>query len=413
VETVKLLGKNITLRSLYPEDTSCVEKTIIDGGSAGSVVTFAGTEDRNCVLSGFSISHGRAQNGGGICGNGTTATITNNTIFDNHTVWDGGLGGGIYDCDGLIQNNLLEHNFSAGGAALSNCDGQIINCTIIGHSKSAVVECHGVIMNCIIWRNNKTQNPGYGEQIANCSTPSYSVVQGWSGGGVGVLDIDPVFVKPGRWYYTTGPRGMPLWESSDTYYHLRSKAGRWDPNSGNWVQDDVTSPCIDAGDQMSPIGLERFPNGGTVNMGAYGGTTEASKSWFGKPVCETIVAGDINGDCRIDYADLMFMTRRWLTDSTAPLPAPVTNLAPADEAMDVETPVVLTWEPSAGADSYDVYFGRPMSFQTNQVQCSFITEDLKTNRKYWWRIDAVNVHGKTIGERWEFTAGTEAVGTPR
>ena len=42
---------------------------------------------------------------------------------------------------------------------------------------------------------------------------------------------------------------------------------------------------------MSPIGLEPFPNGGFVNMGAYGGTPEASKSYFGGPGCETIVAG--------------------------------------------------------------------------------------------------------------------------
>lgn len=47
---------------------------------------------------------------------------------------------------------------------------------------------------------------------------------------------------------------------------------------------------------MSPIGWESFPNGGFVNMGAYGGTPKASKSYFGGPICETIVAGDINGD---------------------------------------------------------------------------------------------------------------------
>jgi len=74
-----------------------------------------------------------------------------------------------------------------------------------------------------------------------------------------------------------------------------SQAGRWtstssagaDPNSqtcpctepgAGWVLDDVTSPCIDAGDPNSPIGLEPFPNGTTINMGAYGGTEQASKS---------------------------------------------------------------------------------------------------------------------------------------
>jgi hypothetical protein len=39
-------------------------------------------------------------------------------------------------------------------------------------------------------------------------------------------------------------------------------------------------------------------------MVAYGGTDEAGKSYFGTPVCETIIAGDINGDCKVDFDDL-------------------------------------------------------------------------------------------------------------
>jgi len=61
-------------------------------------------------------------------------------------------------------------------------------------------------------------------------------------------------------------------------YHLKSQAGRWDPVSLSWVTDDVTSPCIDAGDPDSPVGDEPMPNGGIINMGAYGGTVETSKS---------------------------------------------------------------------------------------------------------------------------------------
>ena len=42
--------------------------------------------------------------------------------------------------------------------------------------------------------------------------------------------------------------------------------------------DGVTSPCIDAGDPNSPVAFEPFPNGGIINMGAYGGSSQASKS---------------------------------------------------------------------------------------------------------------------------------------
>ena len=50
-------------------------------------------------------------------------------------------------------------------------------------------------------------------------------------------------------------------------------------------------------------------------MGAYGGTNEASKTYFGKPLCETIVAGDINGDCRVDILDMEIMLNHWLEDN--------------------------------------------------------------------------------------------------
>ena len=50
-------------------------------------------------------------------------------------------------------------------------------------------------------------------------------------------------------------------------------------------------------------------------MGAYGGTPEASKSYFGEPVCETIVAGDINGDCEINFKDYTFIALHLLEDN--------------------------------------------------------------------------------------------------
>lgn len=39
----------------------------------------------------------------------------------------------------------------------------------------------------------------------------------------------------------------------------------------------------------------------------YGSTSEASQSYFGEPVCETIVAGDINGDCKVNFEDFTLM----------------------------------------------------------------------------------------------------------
>ena len=71
---------------------------------------------------------------------------------------------------------------------------------------------------------------------------------------------------------------------------------------------------------MSPIGWELFPNGGFVNMGVYGGTDKASKTDFGEPICETIFAGDINGDGQVDRADLEIMALHWTDEKPLPLP---------------------------------------------------------------------------------------------
>ena len=141
----------------------------------------------------------------------------------------------------------------------------------------------------------------------------YSDVQGgWL--GEDNIDLDPCFVAIGYWNPNETPDDPndDFWVDGD--YHLKSQAGHWDSHSQSWIADAVTSPCIDAGNPMVPIGYEPFPNGGIVNMGAYGGTSEASKSYFGRPPCETIMAGDINGDCIVNFLDFWLMALHWMED---------------------------------------------------------------------------------------------------
>jgi len=147
-----------------------------------------------------------------------------------------------------------------------------------------------------IWNNNLSTIEFSYSDIQNGQSAIYDP-NGALVWGEGNIDIDPLFADP-----------------NNGDYHLKSQAGRYDSNSEVWIIDDVTSPCIDAGDPMSPIGLEPFPNGGRINMGAYGGTAEASKTYFGEPVCETIIAGDINGDCRVDFIDIEILLRHWLEE---------------------------------------------------------------------------------------------------
>jgi hypothetical protein len=195
--------------------------------------------------------------------------------------------------------------------------------TVACRSEGSVELDNIQISNCIISNGgNEIYNPDGSQIIINYTDflggassiydPCNAVI--W---GMGNIDADPCFVDPGYWADADNPNVVAepndpnaVWIDGD--YHLKSQAGRWDPNSQNWIQDDVTSPCIDAGDPNSLIGHEPFPNGGIINMGAYGGTVEASKSYFGGPVCETIIAGDINGDCKVDFADFAIMVAHWL-----------------------------------------------------------------------------------------------------
>ncbi len=92
-------------------------------------------------------------------------------------------------------------------------------------------------------------------------------------------------------------------------YRLQSAAGRWDARSQRWVEDIMTSPCIDAGNPGCPLGDERSgANNIRINMGAYGGTATASKS----PAGWRSIA-DLNNDWVVDFDDLALFVEYWLT----------------------------------------------------------------------------------------------------
>jgi hypothetical protein len=276
----------------------------LPGAGSGGGVAGCDGEIINCLISG----------NGAMCGGGLAfchGIIQKNIITNNKA---GYLGGGLFGCDGVIQGNIVSHNRAmAYGGGLAACSGIIRNNVIAcnrtygrGGGMSSRYSGNPVVTNCIVWGNLP-------DQLDQVPVVRYSDIKdGWPGDGN--INNDPCFARPGYWDQNGTPDDAndDFW--IDGNYHLKSQGGRWDPSSASWVKDDVTSPCIDAGDPASPIGYEPFPNGGIINIGAYGGTTEASKSYFGKPVCETIVAGDINGDCEVNFKDFSFIAFHWLED---------------------------------------------------------------------------------------------------
>ena len=258
----------------------------------------------DCRFSANTAGHG----GGGINNGSQSSPILINCTFNGNL---GGQGGGMRNQGSatLIGCIFVRNSAKFYGGGMSNTnqsDPILTNCTFSGNSapNGNALSCNSLeqkypsnlqLTNCILWDG--------GNEIWNNDnsviTITYSDVEGgWP--GEGNINIYPYFADP-----------------NNGDFHLKSQAGRWDPNKQSWVQDDVTSPCIDAGDISSPIGFEPFPNGNRVNMGAYGGRAQASKSYFGSPVCTTIVAGDINGDCTVDFKDFTIMLSHWLEEKVA------------------------------------------------------------------------------------------------
>jgi hypothetical protein len=250
--------------------------------------------------------------GGGIYCYESSAVITGNIITRNSVE---GRGGGIFAGESslILSNNIITDNdaygyvgvFSTsargGGISCQESSLKIVNNTISGNHAhdfneppwflpgiGGGIQSGGsslTIVNTIIWGDTPNEITFYGGIIS-----SYSDIQGgWP--GTANIDTDPCFADPC---------------SSD--YHLKSQAGRWNPNSQSWVTDVVTSHCIDAGNPGCPLRDEPSDaNNVRINMGAYGGTAQASKT----PADWRSIA-DLTNDWVIDFNDLGAFVSFWL-----------------------------------------------------------------------------------------------------
>ena len=241
----------------------------------------------NPIVTGCTFRKNRAVHGGGGMDNQENSSpIVTNCLFVENEAFDGGAGMFSWESSPRLINCTFSCNWTLGiGGAISDW----------GYSGYTLT-------NCIVWGD------WFGEEIVSgTAVVTYSNIQGgWP--GEGNIDSNPCFVEPGIWAdpcNTPGDYIDDIWIDGD--YHLRSQAGRWDANSESWVQDNITSPCIDAGNPGCPVGDEPEPNGNRRNIGAYGGTAKASKS----PANWRSVADSTN-DWIVDSNDLKIFSDYWL-----------------------------------------------------------------------------------------------------
>jgi hypothetical protein len=302
-EDVNFPGTNIVLTSVEPADSGIVRDTVIEG-----IVQFHGSEDANCVLAGFKID-------GAVIGydwrtdpNG--AQHTHATI--RHCVLENimsGCGGILRGCDGTISHCVVAHvgymcRRMWPVPAIAECRGSFVNCTLVDAADGIEIRPGEVctLTNCIVYygtplivREGGTLNLSYCDIEGGREAIFDTGIVNW---GPGNIDVAPCFAGRGD-------------ELTAGDYHLNSQAGRWDGESGRWVRDEGTSACIDAGAPQSDWTAELWPHGRRINLGAYGGTPEASMSLS---ALGSIV--DLVPDGLVNARDLLVLTRKWLVKDT-------------------------------------------------------------------------------------------------
>jgi hypothetical protein len=248
-------GGGIVITRSSPTIRNCIIKGNIASGGGGLAVGDSDSLVSNCIIAGNRSSlmgmGGAGRDGGGIiCGGQCSPVLRNCTIYGNDA---GGYGGGIATGLGRLGRAVLSNCILFGNRASLGA-----NQIVTGPTYTPAFPMELQVRYCLL-----EDEPN---AIVGTTYSLYDCIRG-----------DPLFVSLGYWdRKDTLSTADDIWVDGD--YHLKSQAGRWDPNSEGWVEDGVTSPCIDTGDPNSSVGEEPEPNGGRVNMGAYGGTAEASKS---------------------------------------------------------------------------------------------------------------------------------------
>jgi hypothetical protein len=254
--------------------------------------------------------------------------------------------------DSVLQNFVVRNSFMA--VIVAGSSPTISSLTIVGnrYGIEAYDGSDPNISNVIFWNNVQ-------DDLFGCRA-RYSRINN-AREGESNIDGDPLLVDP---------------NAGD--YHLFSERGRYWPEYDIWVLDTVTSPCVDAGDPSADPADEPVPNGGRINMGAYGGTIQASLS-------PSLPSGS--------------------------LPGQASEPSPAEGAVGVGLNTILNWTAGANTVTHLVYFGTELSppLVGNQTTTGFDPGPLDHWATYFWRIDEVNSYGKTPGRLWNFTT----IGAPK
>lgn len=182
---------------------------------------------------------------------GATALMEHCFIYNNESQPDVGAGAVYVDYgpDNIGSTLTMRHCTISGNLTAEPTLGG--NALFVSEYSAATVE------NCIMWGND-----GFSAYAVapGTITMRYSTAEEQHP-GAGNLTGDPFFA-----------------DAASGDFHLRSRAGRWNPATNGWVLDTVNSPAIDAADPASPYDQEPQGNGNRANQGGHGNTAQASRT---------------------------------------------------------------------------------------------------------------------------------------
>jgi hypothetical protein len=356
-------GAGIYCLNSKPTISNCIIKDSHAEGSGGGICTYENTNIINCIIKGNTADY---YGGGISCifsdPNIIGCTIMNNTSgLEGGGVDSGGSNPNITNC--LIINNNAPigsgiNCYFPGIAMVTNCTLAANRADDTGGAVNCWNKGSAIIKNSILWANSAGNGAELGLFEEGSASVAYCDVQDGQAGvydPCGLLTWSNDNIDSDPCFGIFDPNGDPnLWD-----FHLKSAYGRWNPaffkidlnndgiinlgdfamisgvwmqqgnisedldNSGfidwadielfaqyylttriedGWIIDSLTSPCIDAGDPNSDWTAEPWPNGNRINLGAYGGTSEASKNG-------NIADFDING--KVDFVDFARFAEQW------------------------------------------------------------------------------------------------------
>jgi hypothetical protein len=313
-------------------------------------------------LSGFTLTNGAADSGGGVSSVDNSAFVSNCTLIGNTAQYGGGAadGGTFFNCT-LTGNSATD----GGGAASST----LVNCIITGNwatdSGGGVSYC--TLTNCLLTANSATNFGGgaYAGSCFNCTVVGNSANYGGGGYGFDSFMIHAnCLMYNSIIYYNTALMATNCLACTQFDVCTPAEEGGTAPGNvsgeplfvdlpGGNLRLQAGSPCINAGDNSfiyTSADLDGNPRivGGTVDIGAYefqgpsGMTFQAWLASYGLPTDGSADYADTDGDGMNNWQE-------WVcgTDPTNPLSV-LRMLSPSVTGSNV----TVTWQSVSGVSYF-------------------------------------------------------------